>query len=171
MGLRRSGWCASGSSCDAAAHTRDTPMSWDNKVIWSEGLFLRPQHFQQADRYVEKLVRSRVAALRPYPWGITDLKLNHDMLSLGKFAIQEARGVLEDGTPFSIPDEANHPTPLEIGENTRNSVIYVALPGYQPGATESAPADLAESAARFAVDEQEVGDSSVASRATAGVEI
>jgi type VI secretion system protein ImpJ len=146
-------------------------MSWDNKVIWSEGLFLRPQHFQQADRYVEKLVRSRVAALRPYPWGITDLKLNRDLLSLGKFAIQEARGVLEDGTPFSIPDEANHPTPLEIGENTRNSVVYLALASYQPGATESAPADLAESAARFAVHEQEVGDSNVASRATAGVEV
>jgi type VI secretion system protein ImpJ len=146
-------------------------MSWDNKVIWSEGLFLRPQHFQQADRYVEKLVRSRVAALRPYPWGITDLKLNRDMLSLGKFAIQEARGVLEDGTPFSIPDEANHPVPLEIAENTRNSVIYLALPSYQPGATESAPADAAESAARFAVHEQEVGDSNVMSRATAGVEI
>src|SRR6266478_9206480 len=88
-----------------AAHrsTKDYPMSWDNKVIWSEGLFLRPQHFQQADRYIEKLVRSRVAALRPYPWGITELKLNRDMLSLGKFALLEARGVLEDGTPFSIP--------------------------------------------------------------------
>src|ERR1700760_2991806 len=41
-------------------------MSWDNKVIWSEGLFLRPQHLQQNDRYVEKLVRSRSAGLRGY---------------------------------------------------------------------------------------------------------
>ena len=28
-------------------------MSWDNKVVWSEGMFLRPQHFQQHDRYLE----------------------------------------------------------------------------------------------------------------------
>src|ERR1700751_566450 len=116
MASCRSGGCATGAPCDATDHTRNPPMSWDNKVIWSEGLFLRPQHFQQADRYVEKLVRSRVAALRPYPWGITDLKLNPDLLSLGKFAVQEARGVIEDGTPFSIPDEANLPAPLEIGE-------------------------------------------------------
>jgi type VI secretion system protein ImpJ len=146
-------------------------MSWDNKVIWSEGLFLRPQHFQQADRYFEKLVRSRVAPLRPFPWGITELKLNRDMLSLGKFAIQEARGVLEDGTPFSIPDEADHPVPLDIAENTRNSIVYLALPGYQPGAPESAAADAVESAARFAAHEQEIGDSSTVSRATAGIEI
>src|SRR5215469_10238944 len=103
-------------------------MSWDNKVIWSEGLFLRPQHFQQSDRYVEKLVRSRIAALRPYPWGLTELKLNREMLALGKFAVDEACGVLEDGTPFSVPDDADHPAPLDVPENTRNTVIYLALP-------------------------------------------
>ena len=146
-------------------------MSWDNKVIWSEGLFLRPQHFQQSDRYFEKLIRSRVASLCPYPWGITELRLNRDMLSLGKFAIQEARGILEDGTPFSIPDEADHPVPLDVAENTRNSIVYLALPGYQPGAPESAASDAVESAARFATHEQEIGDSSTVSRATAGIEI
>lgn len=44
-------------------------MSWNNKVIWSEGLFLRPQHLQQADRYMEKFVRGRTQALRGYGWG------------------------------------------------------------------------------------------------------
>jgi type VI secretion system protein ImpJ len=89
-------------------------MSMTNKMIWMEGLFLRPQHFQQSDRYIDKLVRSRVAALRPYPWGLTGLKLNRDMLALGKFAVDEAHGVLEDGTPFSIPDDADHPVPLDV---------------------------------------------------------
>ena len=28
-------------------------MSWDSKVLWTEGLFLQPHHFQQADRYAE----------------------------------------------------------------------------------------------------------------------
>ncbi|MCP6146127.1 hypothetical protein, partial [Pseudomonas aeruginosa] len=27
-------------------------MSWNNRVVWSEGMFLRPQHFQQHDRYL-----------------------------------------------------------------------------------------------------------------------
>jgi len=146
-------------------------MSWDNRVIWSEGLFLRPQHFQQADRYFEKLVRSRVSSLRPYPWGLTNLKLNRDLLSLGKLAIDEASGVLEDGTPFSIPDEADHPAPLEVAENTRNSIVYLALPAYQPGAQEAAPADATETVARLAMHEQEVNDTAAPGRASVGIEI
>jgi type VI secretion system protein ImpJ len=146
-------------------------MSWDNRVVWSEGLFLRPQHFQQADRYVENLVRRRVANLRPYPWGVTELKLNRELLSLGKFAVQEARGVLEDGTPFSLPEEADHPAPLEIAENTRNSIVYLALPAYQPGAIEAAPADATETVARLAVHEQEVSDTTATGRAGTAIEI
>jgi type VI secretion system protein ImpJ len=146
-------------------------MSWNNKIVWSEGLFIRPQHFQQSDRYFEKLVRARVGALRPYGWGVTELRLNRDMLALGKFAVDVVRGVLEDGTPFSIPDEADHPAPLDLPENLRNSVIYLALPGYQPGAMEAAPADALESAARFAIHEEEIADTGAANRSAAGIEV
>ena len=27
-------------------------MTWQNKVMWTEGMFLQPQHFQQQDRFV-----------------------------------------------------------------------------------------------------------------------
>ena len=50
-------------------------MSWDSKVLWTEGLFLQPHHFQQADRYTEALItglrltegvpEARLAALDP----------------------------------------------------------------------------------------------------------
>ncbi|MGE8309571.1 MAG: hypothetical protein ACN6QR_08525, partial [Pseudomonas protegens] len=26
-------------------------MSWNNRVVWSEGMFIGTQHFQQHDRY------------------------------------------------------------------------------------------------------------------------
>jgi type VI secretion system protein ImpJ len=146
-------------------------MSWNNKVVWSEGLFLRPQHFQQSDRYFEKLIRSRVGALRPYPWGITELKLNVEMLALGKFAIDEARGVLEDGTPFSLPEDADHPAPLDVPENTRNCIVYLALPGYQSGALEAVPAGATESVARHAIHEQEISDTIALGRANVGIEV
>ena len=48
-------------------------MSWYSKVIWSEGMFLRPQHFQQQDRHIETLVRQSCAPLRPYGWGVAHL--------------------------------------------------------------------------------------------------
>ena len=40
-------------------------MSWFSKVAWKEGLFMQPQHLQQADRYVEDLVNARTRLLTP----------------------------------------------------------------------------------------------------------
>ena len=34
-------------------------MTWTNRVVWQEGMFLRAQHFQQQDRWLEMLVRGR----------------------------------------------------------------------------------------------------------------
>ena len=62
-------------------------MSWYSKVIWSEGMFLRPQHFQQQERYLEALVRQSSAPLRPYAWGIVELTLDKELLALGKVGI------------------------------------------------------------------------------------
>ena len=44
-------------------------MTWTNRVVWQEGMFLRAQHFQQQDRWLEMLVRGRTAAMRPYLGG------------------------------------------------------------------------------------------------------
>ena len=36
-------------------------MTWTNRVVWQEGMFLRSQHFQQQDRHLEHLVRTGLA--------------------------------------------------------------------------------------------------------------
>jgi type VI secretion system protein ImpJ len=146
-------------------------VSWDNKVVWSEGLFLRPQHLQQADRYMEKLVRGRTAPLRGYGWGITRLRLNSAMLSLGKIAIEQASGLLEDGTPFSIPDDADQPIPFEPPENLRDSLVYLALPAYQPGAVEADARHDADVVARWHTAEQDLVDANAGDRGDAAIEI
>jgi type VI secretion system protein ImpJ len=146
-------------------------MSWYNKVIWSEGLFLTPQHFQQSDRYFEKLIRSRVKPLRSYPWGLTQLKLNRDMLALGKLAVDEALGVFEDGTPFSIPDDDDHPIPLDVPKTARQAIVYLAIPSQQPGRLEAASAHATETVARLAIAEQEINDVNAANRAEVGIAV
>jgi len=77
-------------------------MSWKNKVVWSEGLFLRPQHFQQHDRYIESLVEGRAGPLRNHSWGFTSLAIDRDQLGIGKFAIATASGIFPDGTPLTF---------------------------------------------------------------------
>src|SRR5690606_27449343 len=84
-------------------HSERRFMAWNNRVVWSEGMFLRPQHLQQHDRYVETLVDSRCRPLLAGGWGFSELQLDTALLTQGKLAILSARGVLPDGTPFDIP--------------------------------------------------------------------
>ncbi|MGD9614994.1 MAG: type VI secretion system baseplate subunit TssK [Alphaproteobacteria bacterium] len=111
-------------------------MTWTNRIVWQEGMFLRAQHFQQQDRWLETLVRGRTAAMRPYPWGVTEMAIDRDLLATGRFALTSASGVFEDGTPFSIPGETDHPPPLELPDSARNLVVYLAAPVRQSGAVE-----------------------------------
>ena len=41
-------------------------MSWNRKVIWSEGMLLQPQHLQQHDRYLMTQLEARAGRLRAY---------------------------------------------------------------------------------------------------------
>jgi type VI secretion system protein ImpJ len=142
-------------------------MSWDNKVVWSEGLFLQPQHLQQQERYFDRLVRTSTAGLRPFAWGLSSLELDTDKLTLGKFALRSAAGILPDGTPFSLPGDANHPRPLDLPEQIRNAVIYLVLPTRQPGGVETAPPEQVETVARFVTVEHEATDTNAGYQSTA----
>ena len=133
-------------------------MSWENKVVWTEGLFLQPQHLQQQDRYVERLVRASTAGLRPFAWGLNLLELDADLLTLGKFATRGLGGILADGTPFTAPGDVDPPRPIDIPETARNSIVYLLLPTRQPGGVETAPPEQVETVARFSTAEHEAAD-------------
>ena len=108
-------------------------MSWTSRVIWKEGMFLRAQHFQQQDRWMEHALRARVAALGPYWWGFGELDINRDALKIGEFALSAASGVFPDGTPFGFPGgDTAGPSPLPLGHQVRGTTVYLALPSPQP---------------------------------------
>lgn len=146
-------------------------MNWENKVVWTEGLFLQPQHLQQQDRYVERLVRASTMALRTFGWGLTQLDLDTEMLTLGKFAVRAAAGILPDGTPFSIPGDVDHPKPIDLPESARNLVVYLQLPSRQIGGVETAQPELVETVARFATGEVEVADTNAGYQGSATVPV
>jgi type VI secretion system protein ImpJ len=146
-------------------------MSWRNKVVWSEGLFLRPQHFQQETRYLEHFVETRSGSLRPFAWGFTDIKIDLDLLRIGKVGISSASGVLPDGTPFDIPREDGSPTPLDLDENTRDTVVYLALPVRRQGSQDTAVEGDAEAMARHVVRDYEGRDGTTAGDSTALLQV
>jgi predicted component of type VI protein secretion system len=66
-------------------------MSWNSKVVWSEGMLLQPQHLQQHDRYLQAQLEARVRDLQPYGWGHARLQIDQQQLALGKLSLQAAR--------------------------------------------------------------------------------
>jgi len=133
-------------------------VSWDSKVLWTEGLFLQPHHFQQADRYNEALVTGLARRLSPYAWGVTDLEINEEVLKFGQFAIKSASGLTPDGTVFRVPEAEDHPPSLMVPEGVKDCIVYLAVPGRRRGALDIDPAGAENSAARFRPAEVEVTD-------------
>ena len=116
-------------------------MSWDNKVLWTEGLFLQPHHFQQADRYNEAMVGGLARRVAPYVWGLSELEIDDEALKVGKFALKSCAGLTQDGATFRVPQAEDHPPSLEVPENIKDCVVVLTIPQRRQGATE---VDLSE---------------------------
>lgn len=103
-------------------------MSWFSKVAWKEGLFLQPQHLQQADRYVEKLIQARTGVMTPYPWGFVEVTLDRDLAQQGRLGLRTAVGIMPDGTPFDAPAAGQLPTPIAVPDDAAGLMIWLTLP-------------------------------------------
>lgn len=133
-------------------------MSSRNPVLWPEGLFVKPQHFQQAARAAEAALHQRLGSLNAAFYGFSELQLNDEYLSLGKVAITRARGIMPDGTVFDIPADMPPPPPLEIEDDgAKDSEIYLCLPLRTEGGREVSwpdnPANF-----RYSAQAQEIKD-------------
>src|SRR5215467_4697914 len=123
-------------------------MSWYSKVFWSEGLFLRPHHLQQNDRYFEHLVESRTRMTTPYPWGFSTIEIDRDLCQQSKFAVRRATGVMPDGTPFAIPDDSPIPEPIDVPDTATGQITWLSMPVVAPN-TREVDDQEAESASRY----------------------
>lgn len=128
------------------------------KVVWAEGMFLRPQHFQQQERYLEFHAHQRSLAAEPFFWGFRELRLDVAALSVGKLAIQNAIGLLPDGTSFAFPQQSAAPDPLHFNEGVINQTVYLALPLKRPGTEHVVFEDNPASLARYTVSDAVVRD-------------
>ncbi|MDP1651019.1 MAG: type VI secretion system baseplate subunit TssK [Rubrivivax sp.] len=112
-------------------------MTWHNKVMWTEGMFLQPQHFQQQDRFLGRQLDARIASAVPWPWGYVALQLDDAALLQGRVMLTSARGVLPDGLGFAIPGDDAAPPALEVPADVRDELVVLAVPQSRPGVPES----------------------------------
>jgi type VI secretion system protein ImpJ len=145
-------------------------MSWYAKVAWTEGLFLRPHHFQQNDRYHEHLLEGRVRVATPYPWGFSHLEIDRDLAQQAKFALRRAAGVLPDGTPFDIPADSPLPPPIAVPDTAAQQVVWLSMPVASANTREADDRE-SESAARFLIGSETFIDSTAQLRLEEEIDI
>ena len=146
-------------------------MPMNNKIIWSEGMFLQPQHFQQQDRYMEGLINGRCFGLRFYGRGFYQLKIDADLLRTGKLSLTACKGIFPDGTPFDLPEQDALPRPLEVPVEVRDEIVYLAIPLRRMGAAETDSASHPDGLARYRIDERTVKDNTGGSEGEALLQI
>ena len=144
-------------------------MNIKNKVVWSEGMFLRPHHFQQFEHYLASNAQIRQESAAGYFWGLRELEIDTDALLLGKIIVANAKGILPDGTVFSFHGAAG-PAALEVPAGTFGQRVFLALPRYRDESEEVVFDDADDSLARYAVIEEEVVDACDISMGTAVIQ-
>ncbi len=139
-------------------------MSWYSKVAWKEGLFLQPHHLQQADRYMEYLVRERTRLITPYPWGVSELKFDRDLAQQGQIGLRSVAGIMPDGFPFDAPGAMPLPVPAPVPDEEAGGLnIWLTLPNEAVNGQDVA-APNADTATRFVLATDEIVDNAAAAR-------
>jgi type VI secretion system protein ImpJ len=111
-------------------------MENNHKVVWSEGMLLTPQLFQQWDQYNEHHLNDRLRALCAFGYGAQQLDFDHDGLANGRVTLLGFHGVLPDGMLVRIPEEDMAPHTRLVGEHFPASLdhldVFLAVPVEQP---------------------------------------
>jgi type VI secretion system protein ImpJ len=119
-------------------------MKYLSRVVWSEGMYLGPHHFQAQSRYFEDSIHFAADSLWFEPWGLIGAQLDAEALQNGTVSLLHARGIFEDGLPFHIPESDAAPAARQIADlfpPTRDTVtVMLAVPPRKPeGVNVAAP--------------------------------
>lgn len=144
----------------------------NKKVIWSEGMFLLPQHFQQHDRYIEYMLNVYSKRPQRYNWGLLNLDLSQELMLQAKLGLNSAKGIFADGTVFDIPQVDTNPPPLNLSPGTLNTIIYLILPLKREGLPETKIAGTNENqACRFSGEFFQVDDNTTLSNSATQLQL
>lgn len=123
-------------------------------IYWHQGLFLQPEHFQQATMYSESLLTPLKSYLTPYFWGVCEQTLDTGALREYKVNLTQGEFLFRDGTWISI----NHNAVLqprsfkELWERVHEPfVVYIALKCLNVNGEQIDKEENKSSKARFAL--------------------
>ena len=107
-------------------------MKFLSRVVWSEGMYLGPHHFQTQSRYVEDTVGFLVSSLWREPWGLLHIEFDQEAIRNGNAILLHASGVFSDGLVFEVPTSDPPPPARNLTDafpSTEASLaLYLAVP-------------------------------------------
>jgi type VI secretion system protein ImpJ len=112
-------------------------MSSDPAVHWHEGMFLRTQHFQLAERHSTTRLARSVKWTRPFAWGLFRFLWDWDPHAAGHtLLVNELQARLETGVVVSVPDDCP-PLKLNLAGHLAHEAdvtVVLGVPELQPRA-------------------------------------
>ncbi|MGJ8603745.1 MAG: type VI secretion system baseplate subunit TssK [Marivita sp.] len=145
-------------------------MSRFSKVAWKEGLFLKPQHLQQSDRYMEKTVTARTGHLTPFPWGVVEMSFDQSQLRQGRLELELISGIFADGTPFDAPHTAPLPREIDVPEESIGKTIWLTLPNMAQNDRDTGMPE--DAGTRYVIQEERgLADTSAVARSEEAIEV
>lgn len=104
------------------------------KVLWGEGLFLRPQHFQLQDAYHEQRLSYMIRATFPFAHGIQSIQFDEAQFNMHILALSKIEMIWQDGEIYQAPAQDLLPEPVQLDAlNLHGEMqVYLALPMLQP---------------------------------------
>ena len=100
------------------------------KILWGEGLFLRPQHFQLQDRYHEQHLNHTIRSTIPFAYGVQKINFDESQLNINVLALSSIEMIWQDGEIYTAPARDFLPEPILLDHlNLRGEMqIYLAMP-------------------------------------------
>ncbi|MBA1245058.1 type VI secretion system baseplate subunit TssK [Pseudomonas japonica] len=78
-------------------------MNKRSRVMWSEGMFLLPQHFQYQDEFHQHQLAESNLRHTPFHWGVQRLLIDEEALATGSLQLKALKLVFPDGSLFDAP--------------------------------------------------------------------
>ncbi|MBT9330195.1 type VI secretion system baseplate subunit TssK [Paracidobacterium acidisoli] len=107
-------------------------MKFLSRVVWSEGMYLGPHHFQTQTRYFEDSIAFLVASLWHEPWGLLHLELDQKAIRNGNAVLLQASGIFPDGLPFELPGSDPSPAARNLTDvfpsTDASLLLYLTVP-------------------------------------------
>jgi type VI secretion system protein ImpJ len=75
-------------------------------VSWTEGMFLKPHHFQQSDLFQDARLAYHLRTLNPFYYGVSRLRIDSDALENMILRVIECEAVIPDGLVVRFPSDA-----------------------------------------------------------------